>query len=141
MPKTGKLFGVGVGPGDPELLTLKAHKILTRVPVIFVPRKNEESDSFARSIISSYVKLPEQKVIGLVFPMVKAEKELTRLRTSTKDIACKFAEWCSSNWWVLNVDNPTKTGTWVKQFPNEEYEDSILTTSELYEEWEKNNKA
>lgn len=77
MPQTGKLYGVGVGPGDPELLTLKAHKILTRVPVIFVPRKSEESDSFARSIISAYVKLPEQKIIGLVFPMIQAGKELT----------------------------------------------------------------
>jgi precorrin-2/cobalt-factor-2 C20-methyltransferase len=85
MSKTGKLFGVGVGPGDPELLTIKAHKILTRVPVIFVPRKNEESDSFAQSIIDSYVKLPEQKVIGLIFPMIKAGKELTASRKKAEN--------------------------------------------------------
>jgi precorrin-2/cobalt-factor-2 C20-methyltransferase len=76
MPKTGKLFGVGVGPGDPELLTLKAHKILTRVPVIFVPRKSEESDSFSQSIIHSYVNFSGKKVISLVFPMIRAGKEL-----------------------------------------------------------------
>ena len=33
----GRLYGVGVGPGDPELLTLRAYHVLSRVPVIFVP--------------------------------------------------------------------------------------------------------
>lgn len=34
--KMGKLYGIGVGPGDPELLTLKAHRILNAADVIFV---------------------------------------------------------------------------------------------------------
>ena len=33
----GKLYGIGVGPGDPELLTLKAYKILNQADVIFCP--------------------------------------------------------------------------------------------------------
>jgi precorrin-2/cobalt-factor-2 C20-methyltransferase len=37
MNKLGKLYGLGIGPGDPELLTLKAHRILTTVPVIAYP--------------------------------------------------------------------------------------------------------
>lgn len=32
----GKLYGIGVGPGDPELLTLKAHRVLNEADVIFV---------------------------------------------------------------------------------------------------------
>ena len=36
----GKLFGIGVGPGDTELLTIKACKILKKVPVIFSPRSS-----------------------------------------------------------------------------------------------------
>ena len=35
----GKLYGIGVGPGDPELLTLKAYKILQQADVIFCPEK------------------------------------------------------------------------------------------------------
>ena len=35
----GKLYGIGVGPGDPELLTLKAYKILNQADVIFCPEK------------------------------------------------------------------------------------------------------
>jgi len=34
---TGKLYGLGLGPGDPELITLKAHRILTSVPVLAWP--------------------------------------------------------------------------------------------------------
>lgn len=75
--KIGRFYGLGVGPGDPWLLTLKAQKILSQVSYIFVPRKSEESDSFARSIINSQINNPEQKVIGLVFPMQKVGKGLT----------------------------------------------------------------
>ena len=37
----GKLYGIGVGPGDPELLTLKAYKILQKADVIFCPGKEK----------------------------------------------------------------------------------------------------
>ncbi len=50
----GKLYGIGVGPGDPELLTLKAHRILQSVPVIAyaVP---ESGRSFAREVVSPFL--------------------------------------------------------------------------------------
>lgn len=39
---TGKLYGLGVGPGDPKLLTLKAKEILESVDVVAVPVKAPE---------------------------------------------------------------------------------------------------
>lgn len=39
--RMGKLYGIGVGPGDPELLTLKAHRILGEADVIFCPEKKK----------------------------------------------------------------------------------------------------
>lgn len=51
---TGKLFGVGVGPGDPDLLTVKAGKILAAVPVIAYLAP-EEGDSLARSIAAPHI--------------------------------------------------------------------------------------
>ncbi len=69
--KIGRLYGVGVGPGDPELLTLKAHRILSRVPVIFIPQKNEGSKGYAYTIIESLVKHSIQKIEPLIFPMQK----------------------------------------------------------------------
>ena len=45
----GCLFGVGVGPGDPELLTLKALRIVQEVPVVCVPQSDTQSDSYAQT--------------------------------------------------------------------------------------------
>jgi len=51
---TGTLYGLGVGPGDPELITLKARRILASAPVIAYPAP-EEGASVARLIADSHV--------------------------------------------------------------------------------------
>ena len=50
----GTIWGVGVGPGDPELLTLKAHRIITTADVIAYPAPND-GDSLARAIVAEYL--------------------------------------------------------------------------------------
>ena len=47
---TGKLFGLGVGPGDPELVTLKTLRLLRAAPVVAYPAP-DDGKSFARSEI------------------------------------------------------------------------------------------
>ncbi|RKX61175.1 MAG: precorrin-2 C(20)-methyltransferase [Thermodesulfobacteriota bacterium] len=66
-----KLYIIGVGPGDPELLTLKAIKILEKVPVIFSPTGGK--DNVALSIIEKIVNLKNKKIISLFFPMKKTK--------------------------------------------------------------------
>lgn len=51
---TGTLFGIGVGPGDPELITLKAHRILQSVPVVAWPAPLE-GESMARKIAAPHI--------------------------------------------------------------------------------------
>lgn len=51
---TGRLYGIGVGPGDPELLTLKAVRILSEVPVIAYPAP-DRGESSARMIAADFV--------------------------------------------------------------------------------------
>jgi len=51
---SGKLFGLGIGPGDPELITLKALNILKCVPVIAYPAP-DTGESLARSIVESHL--------------------------------------------------------------------------------------
>jgi precorrin-2/cobalt-factor-2 C20-methyltransferase len=53
-PIPGKLYGLGIGPGDPELLTLKAHRILTTVPVIAYPTM-ENGKVLARAIVADFI--------------------------------------------------------------------------------------
>ncbi|MDH3229519.1 MAG: precorrin-2 C(20)-methyltransferase [Alphaproteobacteria bacterium] len=56
---TGTLYGIGVGPGDPELITLKGHRLLQSVPVIAWPAPLE-GDSMARRIAAPH--LPEGRI-------------------------------------------------------------------------------
>ena len=66
---TGKLYGIGVGPGDPGLLTLKAASIIKEVPVIIAPRAGEESESLALSVVREHIDFSRQKVLTPLFPM------------------------------------------------------------------------
>jgi len=63
----GTLYGIGVGPGDPELLTLKAHRLLSAAKVIAYPAP-DDGTSFARSIVSEFL-TPNQIEIPIVIPM------------------------------------------------------------------------
>lgn len=51
---TGTLYGLGVGPGDPELVTLKALRLLRAAPVLAYPAP-DVGDSFARSIVAPHL--------------------------------------------------------------------------------------
>ena len=63
----GRLFGIGVGPGDPELLTLKALRLLRAAPLIAYPAP-EQGDSFARSIVAMWLNAG-QREIAIRIPM------------------------------------------------------------------------
>jgi len=63
----GKLIGIGVGPGDPELMTLKAHRLLTQAKVVAYPAP-DSGESFARSIVAEFL-APSQIEIPIVVPM------------------------------------------------------------------------
>jgi len=64
--KAGNLYGLGIGPGDPELLTLKAHRILTSVPVIAYPTM-ENGKVLARAIVADFIR-PEQIEVPMPLP-------------------------------------------------------------------------
>lgn len=65
--KSVKLYGIGVGPGDPDLITVKAVRILKNVPLIFAASSTKNDYSLARNIISKHA--PRAKVEILPFPM------------------------------------------------------------------------
>ena len=63
----GVLYGVGVGPGDPELITLKSLRLIKSTEVIAYP-KLKGSKSFARNIIEEFIDLPKVE-IAIEIPM------------------------------------------------------------------------
>ena len=67
LEKKGRLYGLGLGPGDPELITLKAWRILRQAPVIAYPAP-DDSPTFARSIVAEWIS-PAQIEIAIRVPM------------------------------------------------------------------------
>ena len=93
---SGTLYGIGVGPGDPELLTLKAHRLINACPIIAYPAPDDGS-SFARSIVENL--LNDGKIeIPIIIPMRverfpavqaydKAAVEISSHLSAEKDVA------------------------------------------------------
>ncbi|MED3882099.1 precorrin-2 C(20)-methyltransferase [Priestia megaterium] len=79
----GTLYGLGVGPGDPELITVKAFRKLKESPVIAYPKKQKGSKSYAQKIIDVYFSANEKDMLGLVFPMTKDPAILEKKWTET----------------------------------------------------------
>ena len=67
MTQTGTLYGVGVGPGAPDLITLRAFRLITGAPVIAYPAP-DKGESFARSIVAGMLH-PGKTEIPIIIPM------------------------------------------------------------------------
>lgn len=93
MTNIGTLYGLGVGPGDPELITVKAFRVIQETPVIAYPRKRKGSKSYAQRIVDVYIRPGEKEMLGLVFPMTKNKDILdTEWRNTTELVYEKLNE-------------------------------------------------
>ena len=86
MSNLGILYGLGVGPGDPELITVKAFRVIQESPVIAYPKKLRGSKSYAHRIVDVYINPEEKDMLGLVFPMTKDEAVLEREWTKSVEL-------------------------------------------------------
>ncbi len=84
---TGKFYGLGVGPGDPELITLKTYKILEKVDVLCYPISNADGKSLAMQVVSRLI-TKKYKCLELSFPMTT---EVAKLEESWAEAGEKIA--------------------------------------------------
>lgn len=107
------LIGIGVGPGDVELLTVKAVKAIHNADIIMCPASKEDRPSIALSIIESIIdKSKNQEIIKLIFPMTK-DKDI--LEASWKRNAKIMAETVlkGKNVVYITIGDPYLYSTWI----------------------------
>lgn len=88
----GKLIGVGVGPGDPELLTLKAVRCIKEADVICLPRKNREECRAYNIAVRAVPELAEKEILGFEFEMTSDPDKLTALHRGIYESVRHFPE-------------------------------------------------
>ncbi len=123
------LIGIGVGPGDVELLTVKAVKAIQNADIIMCPASNEDRPSIAFAVVSPIIdKSKNQKIVKLIFPMTK-DKDV--LEATWKKNAKIMAETVltGKNVVYLTVGDPFLYSTWIYMHKDlkENYPDMDIT--------------
>ena len=105
----GTLYGLGVGPGDPELLTLKAVRILRQADVIAVPDKGS-GEKTAFRIVQEYVE--GKSILTCVTPMVRDQALLDAAHDRIADDICTLLEE-GKNVAFITLGDPTVYATYM----------------------------
>lgn len=105
------LYCIGCGPGDPDLLTLKAINILKDADVIYTPTAREGKPSVALSIVQKFLS-KDSKINQLVFPMIK---DFSKLKETWKNNATEIADSVrkGKKTVYLTVGDPSLYSTWI----------------------------
>ena len=122
----GTFYGIGVGPGDPELLTVNAIKAIEAADVLIAPKTEKKEGSVALEIARPYLK-KDIEIVYQVFPMVKnfaddsgaweANKaEILALLNAGKNVA------------FLTLGDPMFYSTYIYVFRLLEHEDVDIVT-------------
>lgn len=85
----GKFFAVGVGPGDPELITVKAIKTIENSDIVAVPRSGS-GDNIALKIAGSYLK--DKQVLECDMPMIKDKKKLDEYHDKSAEEISRYLD-------------------------------------------------
>ena len=85
----GKLWGVGVGPGDPELLTVKAVRVLREADVVIVPDASS-GDKVALNIAKDYLK--DKQIQFVKTPMVRDKAVMDAAHEQAADTICALLD-------------------------------------------------
>ncbi|SFG44499.1 precorrin-2 C20-methyltransferase [Desulfotomaculum arcticum] len=125
---TGIFYGIGVGPGDPELLTIKAQRILSDIDVLCVPKSRMEKDSLALTVVKNAV-AREYKILELEFPMSRDQKLLEKCwREAGAQVAAELLS--GKNVAFITIGDPTLYSTYgyLLRYIREAHSEIITST-------------
>ena len=108
-----ELTCVGCGPGDPELLTVKAVNAIKNADVIMCPTSKEGKSSIALSVVSSLIdKDKNPEIVNLVFPMTKDKDILENTWQKNSQIIAESV-FSGKKVVYLTVGDPYLYSTWI----------------------------
>ena len=109
---TGKLYGVGVGPGDPELVTLKALRLTKEADILAFPGENPRESVAYKIMKGAYPEIDTKQMISLPMPMTKDKEQLKQVHDEgTRIIADQLDQ--GKNVVFLTLGDPTVYSTYL----------------------------
>ena len=108
----GVLYGIGVGPGDPELMTLKAINTIKACDIIAIPAVSKE-ECYAYSIVQAVLpEIEKKQIMCTPFPMIKDKEKLTISHNKIySDIVCELED--GKNVAMLTIGDPSVYSTYM----------------------------
>lgn len=108
---SGIFYGIGVGPGDPELLTMKAINAIKKADVLIAPKTEKKEGSVALSIAKPYLR-DDIEIVYQVFPMVKNFADSTEAWEANKKEILALLE-AGKNVAFLTLGDPMFYSTYI----------------------------
>ena len=111
-----KFYGIGVGPGDPELITIKAVKTLQYVDIVICPEAKKDKGSIALNIVRQYLK-ENTEIIFLTFPMTHDKKAVTS-KALENSLVIKNEIDKGKNIGFITIGDPMVFSTYINLLPH-----------------------
>ena len=92
MSKKGIAYGVGVGPGDPELLTLKAVRLIKENDIFAVPGKDPKEAVAYKIAVQAVPELADKTLVAVDMPMVKDREAIRKQHLEGARLIEKYLE-------------------------------------------------
>ena len=108
----GTLYGIGIGPGDPELLTLKAVRLIREADIIALPQQGAHKEITALEIVKQAVELKDKPLMYLPMPMTKDEVLLNSSHDHAAELICAELEQ-GKNICFLTLGDPSIYSTYI----------------------------